>query len=671
MTASKFAFEHSGKTYELNPGETLIGSGSDCGIQVEGKNIESVHAAVVIEDGHAVIQIRADGDDIRVNGKPTRVEDLQPADKIRIGEVELATIGGDPLPVLEGGGETFPLKNGENTVGRSPEAAITLDDDSVSREHASILALPSGRIRIRDLMSSNGTFVNDRRLGEIPLSGGDTVEIGGEKLVFLELKLPAGAAGAAAASAPSGDGGAAAVDLGKTRIASDFPDLDAIAASMGGPDGPTYELKVLGETRTLALGIHKIGRAPDCQIQLTDDSEVSRYHSQLDVASDRVLLKDLGSSNGTRVNGQKIEGEVALASGDRIGVGGKEMAFRVAGPVDLMGKTMMAEDVLSSLGHTVLAPLGDLSALEALKDLPEDQREALNLLEMDPGATEDVIRSRFKELYSEFQVRTTNAPTPELKKKYERRVEELRHAVEVLIPPTESQQDLPSSEPVEAPAGEAPPPPPKEDAASAEAGAAAAPAAPKKAAKKKKEKKPKEKKEGGGIPAAAYLMMVIALVAATAGVFVALQSVKAGKVEQEIQAEFDTKSQDIASMLELIPQTQQSILEIEEGKAALLENMELKICNLSRGSMLVTWLQAQYVGSDQRMQSFNSANYFYPTWPIPAGGTGKFRYIAGDQVIWNGSAVFFSATINYQGRELFRSGAIQAIGPDCYNLKLD
>ena len=140
MTASRFAFEHSGNTHEVDLGETLIGSGSDCAIQVEGKNIESVHAAVVIEDGNAMIQIRADGDDIRVNGKPTRVEDLQPADKIRIGEVELAATAGDPLPVLEGGGGTFPLKSGENTVGRSPDAAITLDDDSVSREHASILA---------------------------------------------------------------------------------------------------------------------------------------------------------------------------------------------------------------------------------------------------------------------------------------------------------------------------------------------------------------------------------------------------------------------------------------------------------------------------------------------------------------------------------------------------
>src|SRR3954466_7771873 len=68
-----------------------------------------------------------------------------------------------------------------------------------------------------------------------------------------------------------------------------------------------------------------IGRAPDCMIVL-DDPSVSGHHAQLELAGDSYKLKDLESTNGTRVNGIPIKDSV-LRFDDRIRFGGVEARF--------------------------------------------------------------------------------------------------------------------------------------------------------------------------------------------------------------------------------------------------------------------------------------------------------------------------------------------------------
>lgn len=60
-----------------------------------------------------------------------------------------------------------------------------------------------------------------------------------------------------------------------------------------------------------------IGRAPDCDLRLLL-AEISRHHCMLRVAPDEVLLVDLGSSNGTYLNGQRVRSQATLRSGDEI-----------------------------------------------------------------------------------------------------------------------------------------------------------------------------------------------------------------------------------------------------------------------------------------------------------------------------------------------------------------
>lgn len=69
-----------------------------------------------------------------------------------------------------------------------------------------------------------------------------------------------------------------------------------------------------------------IGRSPSCQIPL-EDSKVSRRHARIALEDGQARVSDLGSRNGTVVNGEKIETEAVLLPGDRVQVGDTTVLF--------------------------------------------------------------------------------------------------------------------------------------------------------------------------------------------------------------------------------------------------------------------------------------------------------------------------------------------------------
>lgn len=82
-----------------------------------------------------------------------------------------------------------------------------------------------------------------------------------------------------------------------------------------------------GTVIPLATRKFLIGREQDCQLRPSSD-RVSRHHCAITVDDYTVRIRDMGSTNGTFVNGAKIEGTTALNSGDRIQVG--NLVFEVA-----------------------------------------------------------------------------------------------------------------------------------------------------------------------------------------------------------------------------------------------------------------------------------------------------------------------------------------------------
>ncbi len=80
----------------------------------------------------------------------------------------------------------IPLGSDVMHIGRGLSAELRLDDASVSRRHAILVPRPTGA-RILDDRSSNGTFVNGRRVQQTDLQNGDVIVIGRVVLRYLEL----------------------------------------------------------------------------------------------------------------------------------------------------------------------------------------------------------------------------------------------------------------------------------------------------------------------------------------------------------------------------------------------------------------------------------------------------------------------------------------------------
>jgi pSer/pThr/pTyr-binding forkhead associated (FHA) protein len=81
-------------------------------------------------------------------------------------------------------GSRFLLDKDRTSAGRHPESDIFLDDVTVSRRHAEF-ARHGTSFSVRDVGSLNGTYVNRERIDEAGLSGGDEVQIGKFRIVFL------------------------------------------------------------------------------------------------------------------------------------------------------------------------------------------------------------------------------------------------------------------------------------------------------------------------------------------------------------------------------------------------------------------------------------------------------------------------------------------------------
>lgn len=107
-------------------------------------------------------------------------------------ELEMAqpeTHEGCPALIIRAGGgregEVMPVCADVVTIGRSPHSDVFLDDVTVSRHHARVIADVEG-FQVEDLNSLNGTYVNRKRIERHRLADGDELQIGKFKLAFYE-----------------------------------------------------------------------------------------------------------------------------------------------------------------------------------------------------------------------------------------------------------------------------------------------------------------------------------------------------------------------------------------------------------------------------------------------------------------------------------------------------
>ena len=97
-------------------------------------------------------------------------------------------------------------------------------------------------------------------------------------------------------------------------------------------DGIRYLLRISGDQLSTPDGV-VIGRNPQDSPYIINHADVSRKHARMKVMKNRVFIEDLGSTNGTSVNGQSIDdrGPVSVVNGDQIIIGSVVMKLRVLG----------------------------------------------------------------------------------------------------------------------------------------------------------------------------------------------------------------------------------------------------------------------------------------------------------------------------------------------------
>ncbi|MFF3056133.1 FHA domain-containing protein [Streptomyces sp. NPDC057909] len=276
---------------------------------------------------------------------------------------------GVPELVLELNGRTWTLDPSRPyTLGRDPQGDLSIDDARVSWRHATISW--GGRSWfIEDHGSTNGTYVQGQRIHQMDIGPGSAVYLGnatdGPRLSFSGSAAGAdvySGQGAGAQQAPAQQpqqGGAGWPDpasqqpqhQGRQQTPQGQPQQHAQhqqphvphqqgmaqKPGPGGPGGAAGAPPVYGDRspttfHQLDLGrVMRIGRALENEL-VVSDLQVSRHHAEFHATPDgRFEIRDLGSHNGTYVNGQPLHksGSALIGPNDIVGVG--HSTFRLVG----------------------------------------------------------------------------------------------------------------------------------------------------------------------------------------------------------------------------------------------------------------------------------------------------------------------------------------------------
>tara|TARA_B100000925_G_scaffold174317_2_gene131336 strand:+ start:5475 stop:7760 length:2286 start_codon:yes stop_codon:yes gene_type:complete len=163
-------------------------------------------------------------------------------------------------------------------VGKSKDAQIRLDNSRISNQHLQIIYNKDGELHVQDLSSTNGTFLNGLKIKKsIQLKHKDKLQLAGVNDVLIHIEK-------------------------SFSNENEFTNNAII-----------NKLNVS----------HKVtvGRSTDCDVVI-NHSTVSKFHACITKISDTsFMLKDLGSTNGTYVNGKKVLKPIKLGLNDKIFIG--------------------------------------------------------------------------------------------------------------------------------------------------------------------------------------------------------------------------------------------------------------------------------------------------------------------------------------------------------------
>ncbi|MGC4114184.1 MAG: FHA domain-containing protein [Myxococcales bacterium] len=233
----------------------------------------------------------------------------------------------------------------ELSVGREAGNDVVLSEQGVSRKHCRFFVDDAGAVWVEDLGSANGVLVGGERIGEATqVAAGVEVGVGG-CIVKLAAKRatsaripaaggrPAAKQPVALARPPAGGGGVPGKRATRMMAAGEAPVRARPIAKAPPPREQRPVLRGMagpfqGQVFQLDKSKLTVGRVPPADIMLEDDS-VSRRHAEIVKTGQKFSVRDLGSANGTFLNGDRVS-EAPIEPGDVVRFGVVELSF--AGP---------------------------------------------------------------------------------------------------------------------------------------------------------------------------------------------------------------------------------------------------------------------------------------------------------------------------------------------------
>lgn len=367
--------EYGGRRYPVAAGDLVIGAGPGATLMLDAAGVRPRHAIVrLLAPGMAVVAPAEPGAEILVNGARLGLDPtpLMHGDKLRIGGCEVAVSdpgragatqvfsppASVPPPPAVPSARLISLTDGREyavdavpfVIGRDATANVVVESDQVSRRHAELLMVPGGNSLVD--LSSNGVWLNGRRItAPVMLRQGDVIRVGGSEFRY-HL--------ADSFAAPAGADNRLSNTIVGLQVVRRPPPMPETAAPSSAEPLATLLVKrgqLKGDRLQVRTPVTNIGRGEYNDIALPDAS-ISAGHAKLQLKEGIWVLTDLGSTNGCRVDGETVLGEIALSPGALIALGEVTLLFepRDRGVTRVPGTAVMPESLRAASGPEAIWP---------------------------------------------------------------------------------------------------------------------------------------------------------------------------------------------------------------------------------------------------------------------------------------------------------------------------
>lgn len=242
---------------------------------------------------------------------------------------------------------------------------------------------------------------------------------------------------------------------------------------------------------------------------------------------------------------------------------------------------------------------------------------AADVLGVPVTASRQDIERRYQEVFNEFSVRLTHAPTAALRETFQKNLREVQAAVDVLAPGLRSASDeLPASTPVGGVEikGRTPQPPIE---------------------------KKNQPVEDPSWPRSTLLAASVAVVAVAAlSLFVMLWAKERARVATASQA--------------------------------VLKPAFLEVCNRSAKPVRIEAVVSMFTDAEGKLRTIHSGSFDYPTWDLAPGERKRLSVLRGTRDDWDGTSAIYALMVAYAGKEPFLVAGLMSEARDgCANLFLD